>query len=1005
MQLVSPTLESTLEQQISLEIYSRVVAEWELNGYYETEVTGSISTDEELFPMADLALPRRPPRAGVPRLIVGQGRITSDSTWPKYRISGPESNYKYYHSEYTTNSSRVFTTPVSINMRYAESVPCNKFVAGFETSFSKPATVEVFVTYDSVDWISTGFHNVDADGLITMWLQSNGSWGEISTLYEENYAQVRGWRIEVEEMDKAGVGVSIIQISPRLSMDLTSRVIDVSLDRQREQYDLTNPIGTAAAATVDIQFANDDRFFDRENAESPINNLIDRNVKFDVSDVTVRSDGNSEAVAQGSFFADDWSPNSDGTVGVNGTDRSKFMQEAIVENSFYWNKTSEHVVQDILDRFGHPSYDVRYTSEDANRRVPFIFFKDNETVWEALQSLALAEQASFYFDEQDIFVWESRDYVWQNTTVDWSLRNETIDGDLPNIIDWQPSFEIAANKVNIKYTALAPATNAGQIVNNVVWEQSETRVLNASVLAEDMTTSSIYVRILREDFDFWPMEGIINIDGEYMRYKKSTETEGRLNLTERGLFDSTIKAHNRNPATNNWFFRTVRRVNASTTQNVNGNSSYGQHKLRNSYVELSTPGPPRHWLDTAHYFWGTPSNQYAYYGTELVFPMSETPEGEPYYAGVGAAGLTVNNDGSGDGYYFEIMTSQYAVSESPRKAEVRVWRRNGAGRTWMGGGDDSSKDLFPKSGRQFEILPGERYRIEVLYRRLHSVNHFSLFINGMSVLSFSDEKPGTKRTAGYWGVFCRSHTHARFDAVWAVESPVTDDDVATIYPTVRDRISGGYNSGMLESLWTKMNQKNADVIFEDFGPIVHGGYEFEVDYEIAPNTSTDLFVSNDQDTFVVFHERDPFKSKFAIMSKAREDAVLVGSDPSRDNEQMSLFVYGRPIVEQDERSATREDKLSRRRRGLEELELSSPWIQTRPRAERIADWVITRWGQSNDIVTAETILIPHLQVGDLLDVTAPSDNLYPETHQYNVIAISKSVGSSHNMSLTLRRRR
>lgn len=1005
MQTVSTELLNTLEQDVGLEIYSQVVSEWELNAYYETSVSGSPSTNEELFPTESIALPRRPPRRGLPKLIVNYSRITGEGTFPKFRIPSTESNYKYYHSERKSNGSGVLSTPVELTVEYDEPAPCNKIVVGFETSAVSPGSTEVLVTYNGTDWVSTGYHNIDSEGLITLWLQSNGTWGTLETLYEDNNVGVRGWRVRVEETAGANQGVSVIQVSPRLAMDLTNRVIDVSVRRQRENFDITNPIGTAASSTADLQFANDDRLFDQENPQSVLKNLIDRNVRFDVSDVVVRSDGLSEAVPQGVFFADDWSVGSDGTASVNASDRSKFTQETIVENSFYWSRPAEFIVTDILDRFGHPNYTVRYTAADLERRIPYVFFKDDQTVWDALQSLALAEQASFYFDEQDRFVWESRDYVWESTTPDWTLRND-IDGvNLPNLIDWNPQFEIGANKVNVKYTKLSPASSAGQVINNVVWEESEETVLNSSSMRSLFLSTYDAIRIDPDDWGFWPEEGIFNVDGEYARYKKDSETKGRLIVTERGLFGSEVKDHKRNTLENNGRFRGARRLGGSSYQKIMSNSRYAKHRIYDSYVEIETPGNQSFW-NTGHFFLGELGNSYAWYGTEVVFPVSFRGMGEPYYDGEGVAGLFLHHDGDWNGYYFELVTTQFSTQDDHRKAEVRAWRRSDGVHRFIGsepGG--GSQDIFPEVGRLYDIVPGRRYRLDVLYRRISGENQFEVFVEGVSVLSFTDSAPGTKRTNGYWGVFSRAKTTARFESVWAISSPLDDDDILTIQESLRDRTNGGFNSGLLENVWKKANRPYADVRFEDFGPIVHGGLEFDVDYEISPNTATELFVSNDEEHFVVFHERDPFKSKFAIVNKSRGDSVLVGSDPSRDNENMSLFVYGRPIVEEDESSITREDALARRRRGLEELEVSSPWIQTKPRAERIADWLVERWGKSNDVVEAQMILAPHLQLGDLLEIDAQTENLYPATHQYNIVGINKSVGSSHGMSVTLRRRR
>jgi hypothetical protein len=1001
MQQISTVAAQTLERDVSLEIYSRVIAEWEINSYFEPDVDGTPSVDEEMFPMDSVALPRRPRRAGLPKLIANQGRITGEGVYPRYRVPSPDANYKYYHSGWRAGADGVFADPVVLQLFYDQPVPVNKLVIGFETSWAQPQALLVEITYNGIDWVSLPSPVPDADGLVTIWLQENGTWGDMAVLYEENYVHIYAVRVTVYTITGENA-LSIIQISPRLAMDMTNRVIDVSVDRQAEELNLSNPIGTSAAGTCNIQLANDDRLFDQENTDSILHNLIDRNVRFDVSDVLVRGDGVSEAFPQGVFFADEWSVPSDGTTTVSGSDRSKFLQETFVENSFYWNQPAEYVVKDILDRFGHPDWEVLTAHADTMLRIPYTFFKDEQTVWNALQSLAQAEQASFYFDEQDRFVWKSRDYTWQNATPVWTLRND-VDGDeLPNIIEWNPRFELGANKVNIKYTKLAPATDGGQVVNNVIWENSETLVLNATVLRGNIPFGAEYFRIRPEDKQFWPESGFVNINGEYISYEKNHAIADRMNIIQRGLYGSTVQRHYVNPEDNHWRFRVARTTGGNNYQKIWSNSVYGNHKVQDSYVELSTPGGQSLW-NTSHYFVGSLESSYAYYGTELVFPVSFRPLGEPFYDGQGVAGMMLHHDGDWNGYYFEMVTTQFAVASNHRKAEIRCWRRSAGVPRFIG--SSQNLDVYPEEGRLYDILPGERYRMDILYRRISGQNHFEVFVNGTSVLSIVDTAPGTKRTRGYWGLFTRAKTVARFDAAWAMSSPLSNDELTTVYSALRDRTSGGFVSGTLENAWKKFNRKRIGVIYEDFGPIVHGGQEFDVDYEIAPNTATDLFVSNEDESFVVFHERDPFSSHFAIVNKAREDAVIVGSDPRRDNQQMSMFVYGRPIVEEDESNITREDTLSIRRRGLEELELASPWIQTKTRAERIADWLVERWGKSNDIVEVDVIVSPHLQLGDLVQINAPSENLFPTTHRYNVVAISKTVGSGHSMSVTLRRRR
>jgi len=1021
LQPVSTLLERTLEEQVSLEIFSRVIAEWELNSYTDTSVSSSTFSapiNFSLFPLEDIVLPRRPSKTGVPKLIVNQSRVTDDFTFPKYRVPSEEANYKYYHSRSRTDSNGQFSSPIEITIMYPEPMPCNKVAVVFETSFARPTTVELEYTLDGSSWQTTGVHNVDGEGVTNIWRQPNGTWSGVQSLAEESVIEVLGWRMKVFELTQPNAGVSIIQFSPRLTFDLTDRIIEVDIQKRREELDIISPIGTAASSSATIRLSNDDRFFDQENTDSPISKLIDRNVRFDVSDVITRTDGSGEAIPQGVFFSDEWNSDSDALSTVSATDRSKFMQETISENSFYFNRPAEVIVADVLERFGHTAYDIRYTQEDSFRRIPYVFFRDNETVWESLVSLARAEQAVFYFDEQDFFVWESRDFVWGNDTPVWSFREEADGNNLANLISFDPRFEIGANRVNIKYTPVGPATDAGVVVNNIVWEETNPLVLNASPLTQNITLSSDEISVPEDDIDFWARSGIVNIDGEYMRYEKVFDDEGDsqfLKIKERGLYDSTIQSHNINPTNNNWQFYSVEATGA-TTKNVRlFNSSVARHEVRDSQVFLesnqnvSRPNVNRfrqNWT-TAMYL-NTPANQtYDYYGAEVIIPLDRAPQAPSLtHRGQGVVGITVHNNTAGGGYYFEILPTEHAsASSSAQKSEVRAWKRTSRLRgTFLGEASPETQESFPDVGVSYEIIPGRRYRLEVLHRRINiNTREFTFLIDGQPLINFTDTDGALR--SGSWGVFCRAVSEAEFDAAWALSTPLTGSDVDALYSSFRDRVNGGFVSGLLESNWRRMNRPFASIVFEDFGPIVHGGKEFDVDYEIAPNVATDLLISNDDKIFTVFHNRDPFSSNFAIVNKTRDDIVAVGSDPSSDGANMTLAVYGRPIVEEDEKNITREDTLSRRRRGLEELELSSTWIQTEDRAERIADWFTQRWGPSNDVVEVDTVVIPQLQVGDLVDIDAPTQNLSASTHKYNITSIVKTVGRNHRMTLTLRRYR
>lgn len=1002
MQSVSATLENTIEQDVSLEMYSKVIAEWELNAYYETTVVAPDSISDDMFPADSIALPRRPKRSGLPKTIVNHFRVTDHDTFPRYRVPTRESNYKYFSSDDQSVAGGAIG-PLTFAVEYQNSAPCNKITIGFEVSDSAPTDVELQVDYGQ-GWESEGsLPAIGSDGRVDLYRQSGGQWTESEHHNIDNVVEIVGARIIVSAMDGSSNPVGVIQLSPRLSIDISDRIISAGTSRSAEDHTISSPIGNAASTTANIQFANDDRLFDTENPDSILNGMIDKNVMLTISYLITRSDGVVEEVPQGVFYVEEWDVNYTVEGGASATDYSKFLQETMIEDSFYTGMPVEYVVTDILQRQGILDYQLNYAADDLDLTVPYTFFKGEQSIWEALTSLALAEQAQFYFDEEDTFVWTSRDYTWESDTPVWELRDEMNGSSLPNIFEFTPTFNVGANDVDVKYQPYEIAKQGDEEVNNTLWEYNETLVLEAAPLTQDFLAEHITVDIPDDDWDFFPYSGLINLGGEFITYNKRDDIRGQLQVVDRGVLNTTPQDHFVKPVDNDWNFHTLK-WNGSGFDRINGNSTQGRHKIRDSYVEIVSP-PHVDRRTLSQIMTGNLSSTYSLYGCSMVFPLSRNASNEPYYAAGGAAGLVINNGGMESGYYVEVQPTVSADKANPPRAEVTVRRwANGVSR-WAHGPSNSNYAYAPSTGNRFNIVPGRHHQLEVHIQPVGVDNNIIVIVDGVVVLSFLDDQPGAKRQNGFWGVYGRGNTVVRFDAAWAIDKRREKGEVINIIDAVRDRTEGGYVSNTLNNALHSNNQEWAEVVYEDFGPIVHQGFEFVIDYDISPAISSDVFISNDNEINEIYHKRTPFGSRFAIINAHRQPAVAVGGDPSRDNQQMSLFIYGKPVVEGSESSVRVKDEQSILRIGAQELEVSSPWIQTEQRAQRIADWVTNRWGIPNDVAEVQTIVVPHLQLGDLVSILSSDQHMSPATHKYNVVGIEKEVGTNTSMTVTLRRRR
>lgn len=1119
MQEHSPEFYDATEKSVELRLSSKVVAEWEVNSYYDYGLSISDSVDEKLFPSNDILKPRRP-GSGSPKLYSGSGKITSSGTTPRYRIASENSRYKYYSTKDVSLESKELSFFAEVT--YEKKAFMNKLVLGFENSYAHPEFVLVSFMYEPGEWSFAGNFVPDSYGIVS--INRTGKRWEQEDIISDEYIGIYGIKVEVERLNVPGKRLDLIQISPRLVFDFSDRVITAKVSKSREQNSLANPIGRSQASTCSITLANDDRFFNPEDDNSLLYDILDKNVRFDVwfglntsQIIDVDQELDFEYIKQITMFSDDWNVSGESTVSVDGRDRSKFLQEEMIENSFYSNNTAREVVIDIVERSEVLNYEVNYVDSDDNIRIPFVFFKDDRTVWESLEELAIAEQSVFYFDENDVFVWESRDFIWSDEGVDYRLRSQSDDGLLANIVSFSPEYEIGANKIDVKWSPSELASAGGETINNILWEQQDSVVLGATILQDDILLNSEFFLIDSEDELFFPRSGIVNVNGEYLSYEKYEEGAGpemnqdiyeknlsALKIVERGMFNSSPDEHLARPPSSIWSFYTL--DSSSTPTRKNGNSPESRHFVKDS--KLSIIMPRENYRRVSHYQGGAVDDSYGVYGCQLRFPLTVTGEELPDYEGDGAAGIFINKKDNVSGYYFEIITTPFAFRSEISEREARIWKfdEEGNPKIILGYVPEvtqilTEEDFFGIAGTNIVIAPGEKYELSVYVSpiplfaytqeelrtkafisdwearppdtqqdyqdhldlffdfvsqweafvpesledyeehnqalqdffdeweasvpdpeeayldylqeledflsgsqdRINSnigknFSEMRFFVNGQQVLSYID----SEFEEGNWGVFARSKTSVEFEYVYAIDRRGVVTDIPSSASKIRDYIKGGFKSDTLSSFLTQYNQLRSDVIIEDFGPWIQEVREFDVDHEISPSISSNLFISAEGDVGKVYHYRDQFSSKFAIVNKTRSFIVVVGTDP-RSGTSLKMFTYGVPVIQREENVYKKEDKKSIWRRGVEEVSIASMFIQTEAQAERIGDWAAERWGRAFDFISTSVIVNPALQPGDLVSLSIPEENFLPETHLYYINSIDATVGTSNDMTLRLKR--
>lgn len=111
------------------------------------------------------------------------------------------------------------------------------------------------------------------DAALNVWTMTNGS------ILRDSYLQCSGIALEVESTKYPLDRARVIEISPIYKTDVSDDVIDMSLNKVRENYDSSVPLGITGANSFDVNLQNTDQKYNKYNTSSPYYPYIDPEIK------------------------------------------------------------------------------------------------------------------------------------------------------------------------------------------------------------------------------------------------------------------------------------------------------------------------------------------------------------------------------------------------------------------------------------------------------------------------------------------------------------------------------------------------------------------------------------------------------------------------------------------------------------------------------------------------------------------------------------------------------
>lgn len=1083
MKSVNAALTKALMENDVMYAVPRLTAEWNMNRYFNTVVDNTPSEDtdafdNELFPIESLTEAMRPGK-GILKARIGEGRVMPDyAAGPqpaRFYVASEDDTYKYWTSQMPSSNSGSLTNcapHVIYGSKTEDDVwtyrpqTINKIVIGVENSWATPNAFTVETTTDGTSWNAVTIQSLgtswEASGQIILYY--TGSANAWTATKPTNTAPmvttpIAGIRFTVTSL-KGGIQkdgspttykqqntnggydnmttdgknsyMSLIEISGRKEVDISEYLISVDDTFDMSDVSYLYPMGTVTTNTADISLWNGDGVFSRDNPTSPYNNLLEPNVELRL-DYVYTVGTTKYVVPQFKMLSDVWSNQRGDAVSVNADDYSKVFQEIIPQPALWEDLTVSEIIWRLCDSVGFTDYEIDLSDDRATDFVIPTFWADGEqNLWEIFGDLAKASQTAIFFDGNGILNIKSRQNALRDEAApSWTLLGQKRGANLANMLDPSQTTAYEANHVTVKYQPTKWSnSNNGQPSLVKVWEPDGTQTLRASILRKTLEATDDNILIPTNDVQYWLFEGIVNIQGELMRYEgkrftyftgpndsdavtvtvKSQEERDKFNsktpdayqnknhytgalvVTERGLWNSENKRHSVDAEG-----YSVRRIIGGTRQvDVDG----FVHLREKSKVELTSGAKFDSPQDLLIATRGNDiDSPFFHYGTRFSFSKEGANTEQ-------RAGIVINNSGTNeDGYYIELTpTSKLTGKLGDKRNELIFYSRTNGKDEVMG----------HKKGESLHIGEDIEYVLDVVYTP-GTTHNVSVWVNGKKFID-ADVSGSNRNTGnGKFGIFTRGKTKAEFEYLYAVkkEGNIPLDDFSFL-----DKVERGYTSNQWDREWvytrekrkrkgsTKNRKRFNDLFFDEFGPVVHEVREYDVKFDPMPVLHSRPYLSNDWGAALLEYNANPFGAKFIVANTSRKNAVISGDDTlsyASQNRAVAqlLNVFGRGLSIADAEEEVAKSDLQIRRRGKIESELSSKWIQTKEMAKEVAEWIRDAMSYGNENLSVEIFGNSLIEVGDvvLIDYTNKDfDNV-----KYFVVGVSNSFETGLSTTLTLRR--
>jgi hypothetical protein len=285
------------------------------------------------------------------------------------------------------------------------------------------------------------------------------------------FKYIGGIRIVVDTMNKFDSTFDLIEMSPRLKVDLTDRVRSVNVSKNASDVGVSGlPVGQLLASTGSIELFDYDQSMSTANTSSIVSKFLSQNIQFKIFDIVSNVNGIDYFIPIKTMYSEGFPDIShkDRSASINLRDLFFYMETTTAPQLFLQNVSLSSAICIMLDYIGFSNYVFKRNQGETELIIPYFYVAPDKTVAEVLSDLAMSAQAAMFFDEYNNLIVMSKGYMMpseseretditlygsKDSNVSGVYQNQNTSVELANIIDISSQDTSVFNDGSINYVS------------------------------------------------------------------------------------------------------------------------------------------------------------------------------------------------------------------------------------------------------------------------------------------------------------------------------------------------------------------------------------------------------------------------------------------------------------------------------------------------------------------------------------------------------------------------